>query len=82
MKKSRRGFPKCEFVSITRILVNLRKENTMTESIDSLIVAAIIFTLFVFAAAFLWKFALWIDKRMDMLDDKIDEILLNENPED
>ena len=54
----------------------------MTDSIDSLIVAAIIFTLCVFAAAFFWKFALWIDKRMDMLDDKIDEILLNENPED
>ena len=54
----------------------------MTESIDSLIVAAIIFTLFVFAAAFFWKFALWIGGQMDLLDDKIDEVLLNENPED
>ena len=82
MKKSRRVFPKCEFVSITRILVNLRKENNMTESIDSLIVAAIIFTLFVFAAAFFWKVALWIGEQMDLLDDKINEVLLNENPED
>ena len=53
----------------------------MLQQIDNAVLFGVIFTVGVLATALIWRTVVWINRQIDALEDKIDEVLSKEDPE-